>query len=85
MGSKSRYSKGYDGRASVLLLPGMVSYKSSDDIQDSNAEEVLYPNKYVIEVSESDEESESDDESNNDVPGYQPEPEEKVHYSQAEC
>ena len=86
MGSKSKYSKGYDGRASVRLLPDMASYNSSDDIQDPNAEEILYPNKYVIEVSESDEESEDSDESelNPDLQ-YQPEPEEKVHYSKAEC
>ncbi len=54
MGEKSRYSKGYPSFASVLLLPDMTSY-SLDDI--SSEEEVIYPNKYVIEVSEDDEES----------------------------
>jgi len=63
MGEKSKYSKGYPSWASVGLLPDMTSYNTCEDDSHSEDEEVMYPDKYVIEVSEDDEESQDDYES----------------------
>jgi len=60
MGEKSKYSKGYPSFASIHLLPDMTSYNSLDDVSSCDAEEFVYPNKYLIEVSEDDEESHDD-------------------------
>lgn len=76
-GSKSRYSKGYNSEAFVMLLPDMTSYNSLDDVPLPDGEEVLYPNKYVIEVSES-EESDDTEEDPNTMIGYQAGSEDKI-------
>ena len=80
MRSKSRYSKAYpSAEALMMLLPDMNSYNSIDDVPLADGEEVMYPNKYVIEVSESEEsDSDSDEQDPNTLIGYQGQPEEKL-------